>query len=112
MQLLEQTKYEVYEVCDECNDEIYSGMKLVSNNRAFHYCSQDCLRSYLAKHNLKAEDTSEFRKCSVCNCSMSSGYVIQDGEDYYCTDDCLTKVMSFEEYTDMYSNDDAYWTQW
>ena len=43
---------------------------------------------------------------------MHQGYVIGDGEDYYCSDECLLDNMTQEEYMEMYENDQAYWTEW
>ena len=43
---------------------------------------------------------------------MPDGYVINDGLEYFCSDDCLHSTYTHEEYMEMYFNDDAYWTQW
>lgn len=43
---------------------------------------------------------------------MDSGYCIQDGLEYYCSDECLHKHYSEEDYLDMYDCDEAYWTEW
>ena len=50
--------------------------------------------------------------CSECGKPMTSGYCIADGEEYYCSDECLHKHYTEEEYNEMYENDEAYWTTW
>ena len=53
------------------------------------------------------------RKCNICGKPMKSGYVIENGLEYYCSDECLHKVYSEEEWNEMYSDDgDSYWTEW
>lgn len=43
---------------------------------------------------------------------MSSGYVINDGEEYFCSDNCLYRYYSDQEYQELCENDLAYWTEW
>ena len=52
------------------------------------------------------------RICNTCGDEMFAGYVINDGEEYYCSDDCLHSVFSEEEYEEMCEEDCAYWTEW
>ena len=54
----------------------------------------------------------EYRKCSECGKWMQEGYCVNDGDEYYCSDECLHKHYSQEEYEGMYTKDEAYWTQW
>ena len=56
------------------------------------------------------EIVGEYRICSKCGDLMIDGYIVF--EDYYCSDECLHKDYTHEEYMEMYENDDAYWTQW
>ena len=51
------------------------------------------------------------RTCDICGKELQSGYVINDGEEYYC-ENCLSKKYTKEEYNEMYENDEAYWTEW
>lgn len=44
------------------------------------------------------------RRCSYCYNGMNKGYVINDGEDYACSDDCVLFTNPDE--------DDTYWTEW
>lgn len=43
----------------------------------------------------------EYRVCDICHEKMYSGYVIDDGEEYFCGDDCLHAVFSEEEYDEL-----------
>ena len=50
--------------------------------------------------------------CSECGELMIEGYCISDGFKYFCSDECLYKNYSKEEYDKMYEEDNAYWAQW
>lgn len=52
------------------------------------------------------------RYCDKCANQMIDGFVIADGFEYYCSDECLHSKYSEEEYNEMYENDEAYWTDW
>lgn len=53
------------------------------------------------------------RVCDECNKGMNQGYVINGGEAHYCSDDCLHKHYTAEEWKEMYSDEgDSYWTEW
>ena len=52
------------------------------------------------------------RICNECGKEMQSGYVIDDGEEYYCSDECLCSWYSEEEYDELCQTDLAYWTEW
>lgn len=52
------------------------------------------------------------RICNTCHKEMTSGYVIDDGQEYYCSDDCLHGAYSEEEYDELCQEDRAYWTDW
>lgn len=54
----------------------------------------------------------EQRECTNCGKPMTSGYVINDGEEYFCDDDCLHGWYSEEEYDELCQQDLAYWTEW
>lgn len=64
------------------------------------------------KEELSQLDDCEVRICSECGCLMLDGYVIGDGLEYYCKDDCLHKHYTEEEWQDMYEDGgDCYWTE-
>ncbi len=54
------------------------------------------------------------RTCSECDKKMMEGYVIDGGLDYYCSDECLHKHFTEEEWEEMYDegNSESYWTEW
>lgn len=54
------------------------------------------------------------RICSVCGKPMRSGYIIHDGEEYYCSDECLHSNYTEAEYLELYDdgNGDSYYTEW
>ena len=52
------------------------------------------------------------RRCDTCGVEIISGYVIEDGLEYYCSDDCLHAVYSEKEYDELCQENCAYWTEW
>lgn len=56
----------------------------------------------------------EERCCSHCHQPMDSGYVIENGEAYYCSMEHLLEHMTYEEYLELHDDGegDSYWTQW
>lgn len=57
-------------------------------------------------------ENEELRECTNCGKDMASGYVIDDGLEYFCDDDCLHSHYSPEEYEELFDQDAAYWTEW
>lgn len=71
------------------------------------------------------DDDDDIHRCDACKEVMSQGYVINGGEEYFCSNICLHTKYSQEEYEEMYAdiNDehdygngdetsDTYWTEW
>lgn len=54
------------------------------------------------------------RKCDHCSKGMDEGYLINEGEEYYCSDECLHQHYTVDEWAAMSDGDDAesYWTEW
>jgi hypothetical protein len=54
------------------------------------------------------------RKCTECGKGMNEGYVIENGCEYYCSDECLHKHVSPEEFLELFDDGegDTYWTDW
>jgi len=55
------------------------------------------------------------RTCSECGKGMNEGFLVGGGMEYYCTDECLHKHYTKEEWeNEMYSDDsdENYWTEW
>jgi len=53
-------------------------------------------------------------KCTACGAGMNEGYVINGGEEYYCSDECLHKHITPAEFDELYDDGDgdSYWTEW
>ena len=63
----------------------------------------------------------EERKCSECGRPVFEGYIVWGGTEYYCSDECLHKHYTPQQWTEMSSgpagregdgNDVNYWTDW
>jgi len=54
------------------------------------------------------------RKCDHCSKGMDDGYTVNEGEEYYCSNECLHKYYTEDEWADMHDNGDgdSYWTEW
>jgi hypothetical protein len=57
------------------------------------------------------------RKCDKCGQGMNEGFCIYEGEEYYCSDECLHSVYSKSVWEGMFDAEDignspSYWTQW
>lgn len=59
-------------------------------------------------------DLEHSRCCSECGKPMYEGFCIENGAEYYCSEECLHKNISEEEYTKLYDDGrgDSYWTSW
>lgn len=53
-----------------------------------------------------------YRICTHCNGEMDEGFVIEDGQAYYCDKECLYKEVPKEEYLELHDGGegDTYWT--
>lgn len=54
------------------------------------------------------------RQCTECSKGMNEGYVIEGGDEYYCSDSCLHKHISPSEFLELYGEGDTqtYYTEW
>ena len=61
---------------------------------------------------MSATKTMATRKCSHCGKPMSEGYVIDGGDEYYCSERCLHRHHSPKEYEKKYADGEgnSYWT--
>lgn len=66
------------------------------------------------KEGMEEDDEEDIRKCSECNTPMKEGYCISGGCEYYCSDECLHKHISPDEWIELYDdgNSDSYYTEW
>ena len=69
---------------------------------------------YLVEEDEQDQGEEETRTCSECHKKMTEGYCIENGMAYYCSDECLHKNMTQEEYLELYDdgNGDSYYTEW
>ena len=74
-------------------------------NMALDIIKED-IQNYAYEHDI--------RVCSECGHLMDNGYCIENGIYYYCSEKCLHKNMSEEEFLKLYDdgNGDSYWTEW
>lgn len=81
------------------------------------------LNQYMAGYLIDNTDVEELvdeldlehsRCCSECGKSMYEGFCIENGAEYYCSEECLHKHLTEEEYENLYDdgNGDSYWTSW
>jgi len=54
------------------------------------------------------------RKCNACGKGMNEGYCVENGMEYYCSDECLHTEITPEEWLELYNDGegDSYWTDW
>lgn len=52
------------------------------------------------------------RTCTVCGKPMKCGFCVDDGAEYYCSEECLHEKYTPEEYGKMYRENMAYWSEW
>jgi hypothetical protein len=50
------------------------------------------------------ESVEPTRKCSECGKGMEQGYVVDDGHQYFCSDECLHKHYTEEQVSKMFNN--------
>ena len=80
---------------------------------------QEFMADYVMKHsdleplvdNLELE---HIRVCSECGKPMYEGYCIEDGAEYYCSDECLHMNLSEKQFEKLYDEGrgNSYWTSW
>lgn len=78
-------------------------------------CINKCdLLNTLQEELKELVDLYDYRVCSHCGKIMSEGYCIENGETYYCSDNCLQANMGEQDYLKLYDNGngDSYWTTW
>ena len=80
---------------------------------------QEFMANYVMKHSSPESlvdelDLEHIRVCSECGKPMYEGYCIEDGAEYYCSDDCLHQNLSEHQYQKLYDEGrgNSYWTSW
>ena len=91
---------------------------LENNKRKYNVPYSDsiqCLKDTLKDIEKEYEELIENEHfCSECSDYMTEGYCIDNGAEYYCSEKCLHKHYTEEEYEEMYDNGngDSYYTTW
>lgn len=62
--------------------------------------------------NTKNSEYEPERICNECGAIVYAGYCIGDGDEYYCSDECLHAWYSEEEYDELRQEDYAYYSEW
>lgn len=52
------------------------------------------------------------RRCTECHKIITSGFMIHDGDEYYCSTTCLRCNYTPNEWREMYESEQGYWTDW
>ena len=81
----------------------------------FVYTTRFELNVALATQNLHMKDLEEDeRLCSESGVLMQEGIYFESEGTQYCSEECLTKVITWEDYLAIHDNGngDAYWTDW
>ena len=80
---------------------------------------KEFMADFVIRHSKASElvdelDLEHVRACSECGKPMTEGYCIEDGAEYYCSEDCLHKHLTEEEYDNLYDDGrgNSYWTSW
>lgn len=63
---------------------------------------------------IKENSISYARICDKCGNGMNEGYVVEGGQEYYCTPKCLHEVYTPMEWQNRFSDEctENYWTEW
>lgn len=111
---------------DICND-IHKSQDDIENMRRkliLHYSDRiDEIKNYIEKRQIAYDEVGQdllkiingyTRLCSICSKPMNEGYCIENGMEYYCSDECLHECYTEEDFKEMYDdgNGDSYWTEW
>ena len=83
-------------------------------NKFLEYYSNDIWENigdefitYMGEHG------KEVRQCSICGKLMDEGYIYDGGDKYYCSDECLHKDFTPEEWKlECEMNEESTWTTW
>ena len=90
--------------------------KLIVENKEFQvnaWSTKEDLKELL-KPSFEIKRLKYARMCNVCEALFDEGYCVGGGEEYYCSDECLHKHYTQDEFNEMHAegNGDTYWTSW
>ena len=62
----------------------------------------------------KLDGTLYHAKCDECGSGMNVGYCLLSGKQYFCSNECLHKNYTEEQWLKIYDEEsgDSYWTEW
>ena len=121
---MEETKKDVNEVLrqdvlasERLSDFFYGLLKEKIEEVAIdikEFMADFCIQHATTSELVDELDLEHIRVCSECGKPMYEGYCIENGAEYYCSDECLHKNMTEEEYERLYDDGrgDSYWTSW
>jgi hypothetical protein len=81
---------------------------------------KEFMADFVIRHSKASELVDELdllehiRVCSECGKPMTEGFCIEDGAEYYCSEECLHKNLTEEEYENLYDEGrgNSYYTSW
>ena len=80
---------------------------------------KEFMADFVIRHSKASElvdelDLEYVRACSECGKPMTEGFCIEDGAEYYCSEECLHKHLTEEEFDNLYDEGrgNSYWTSW
>ena len=80
---------------------------------------KEFMADFVIRHSKAPElvdelDLEHIRVCSECGKPMTEGFCIEDGAEYYCSEGCLHKNLTEEEYENLYDEGrgNSYYTSW
>ena len=111
------------------NESEKKTMKEFTNNDVYKFLTEECrqfetlwekygdgITNYTTDADFwesLSEELDCFRICDECGKPMIVGYVV-NGDDTYCSDECLHKHLTDEKFNELYDdgNSYTYWTTW
>ena len=121
---MEETKKDVNEVLrqdvlasEKLSDFFYGLLKEKIKEVAIdikEFMADFCIQHATTSELVDELDLEHIRVCSECGKPMYEGYCIENGAEYYCSEECLHKNLTDEEYENLYDEGrgDSYWTSW
>ena len=99
-------------ICLECACSINQNDRAINGGNCYFDLNNSMIRFRDFEYDI--DEAEETRHCSECDKEMHEGYCINDGCEYYCSDDCLHKHYTEEEFEQMYDKGkgDSYYTTW
>jgi hypothetical protein len=120
-QLLRRQKMGMLELMDQAEKSSIESLKKSAKKMEGLVDLIDTIQDYAADvmginniFNLEEKRIKWARQCDECGLGMNSGHVISGGDQYYCSETCLHKHYTEEQYLEMHGNgeDDTYYTEW